>query len=646
MSDEALLQRAIAIELSTMFPPMVRESLLESSEFRHKFDIQLDAEISFGDTGLKFRRSVFYKAVRQLYERSSTVVSIDRSDGAACALKFEVRDDKEVLAVEDHGNTIILPPFAMLSPDGGVRLNEFEREVAANNLFGDEITRWRDVIQKAPLSDDEVDEVYDEFRRTPVFVAQAIRNDILGGTTEPSALVPRSFAYYERLIGPLASARTIEEFERQFTAHLIRLLNWDFKRGFAQCLLSCARPSLSALVRLERFDSQSVEEVFNWLAVRGGRFSQIAGFEIGMRAVPQFPQLVAPLTKMATQVRDDDPADTRGRLRLTSSLVVFVDGELSRIACMRGVPPFWRRLAAIAQASLIERELLRANVEVAEFSTWAVSARSQSFYMQTFADLRREPRWLPDFVNADRLKYEFVSRALIVGDEQEDRISSTELKALVSRDVPEGLSAQIPHPLLGVMPGPLEGGTIPPSDLPPAIVQDLRSPTGETVPATFFAGLVNSAFVYRIERDHAVLAAEALRKVGYRLRLDPETDITFSVLAGLAMAAATSRSKELAEAVRVLCRVLRKRPDVTIEPDAQMRIGLIAAAANSDLNDWAEAVGQWFTELSYENIDDETASTIQRHLKELCRIVPELWRSCGKADAAFAAVAQRASIIG
>ncbi len=69
-----------------------------------------------------------------------------------------------------------------------------------------------------------------------------------------------------------------------------------------------------------------------------------------------------------------------------------------------------------------------------------------------------------------------------------------------------------------------------------------------------------------------------------------------------------------------------------------MRIGLIACAAAEDLETWCKAVGDWFLEIAYEDIDYHMAAVLRAHLRRLCQIVPQLWRSCAMADAALSAV--------
>jgi len=62
-----------------------------------------------------------------------------------------------------------------------------------------------------------------------------------------------------------------------------------------------------------------------------------------------------------------------------------------------------------------------------------------------------------------------------------------------------------------------------------------------------------------------------------------------------------------------------------------------AAASRSDLNDWREFLGDWLTELAFGDLEVEDSKILHSNLRTLCHSVPELWVSCGRADAALMA---------
>lgn len=66
-------------------------------------------------------------------------------------------------------------------------------------------------------------------------------------------------------------------------------------------------------------------------------------------------------------------------------------------------------------------------------------------------------------------------------------------------------------------------------------------------------------------------------------------------------------------------------------------ICLKAASSCVALNDWRDFVGDWLTELAFNDLEGKDGEVLHSYLQCLCRAVPELWISCGRADAALMA---------
>lgn len=174
--------------------------------------------------------------------------------------------------------------------------------------------------------------------------------------------------------------------------------------------------------------------------------------------------------------------------------------------------------------------------------------------------------------------------------------------------------------------------------MPPDIESNLqRALESEEPNRDDFISLVNSPLIFKIGPQLAQLAAQALRRAKYQLRNLGDQDEAFSLLSGLATVAAVTRSTELADEVRILVRVFRRKPGVDIAPDSAMRIALISAAAHADKPQWCKFIGDWLTELSFEDMSREIAANLHEYILLLCKLEPDLWETCGRAEAALTA---------
>ena len=645
MADMSHTDKIVAMELFNMFPPSIQESLAESPTFRCQFDLDVGATLGFGDSGVSVKRSDFYTAVRELY-RLGPEASVEATllDGQDCGISFQDSNGELVVCVECSGRTVMLPSFWFFATERAQRMAALEAELSRRNIQVEAIQPWRDLLWEGPLSDEKADRFQKVLRLAPSQIAEALSIELQKDESDVSVLVPRSIEYYERLVGACGSSISFDAFlESQATTHIRRLLEWDSKQGLAQSLLFSAHPSFAPLIDISDWDVMDVVEFFEWLEASGDRFSQVAGFEVAVAFVDRFPEVEPQLLRIAKAILDDDVSASHGRLAFSSNLFVFVDGELSRTGLFRDRPPFWRRMAATAQAAMIEREMLHLGVDLQANLDWARQGRGRFFFMQTLADLRTEPRWLPDLMNSEQLRQEFIFRMVIAGDRAKERLPSGELQALLLEDEAGSLRSSMAPPF-AYLPGPLEGASVAPQPFPPEMLEELRKPIDKgVVDANFFASAVNYALVLRLDNEVSSLIADVLRSANHRLNFSGESEITFSLLAGLSVVAAVTRSPELMNEIRVLTRVLRRRKDTEIEPDNEMRIGLIACAAHKDLDRWCASVGDWFLEIANEEIEIDMAAGLREHLRHICQITPQLWRSCAGAEAALSAVIGRAA---
>jgi SOS response associated peptidase (SRAP) len=173
-----------------------------------------------------------------------------------------------------------------------------------------------------------------------------------------------------------------------------------------------------------------------------------------------------------------------------------------------------------------------------------------------------------------------------------------------------------------------------PADIEEKLRADLQEP--ELTPKSF-ASLVNSALIFRVGPSLAQLAAEGLRRVKHQLRQIKSQDEAFFLLSGLATVACVTRSVDLANEVRILMRVVRRRLGIDITQENAMRIAFVAAAANLDRAKWCKFVGDCMAEFAFEDMSTDEAWVLRHHIHVLRQLEPQLWVTTGRADAAVSA---------
>ena len=617
-----------------LLPPRVRASILDDTEFPERTSLGVDAVIKLHPTGAEFARSRFFQVVRQVFAGAHHGVDVEARDGTAWHVSH---DTARGITVTRDRVSASFPEFACLAPDSTTRIDWFERQTTTCCIEDERITRWLDILTDRPLEDEELDEVFDEFRLTPMHCIATIRHQLRMPNFSPAALVPADLRYFDHLAGKLPAETELREFvSGVLTSHVRILIQWNSYEGLRAAFALSSHQMVSELVDLTTVSREDVRRVFQWLADHGDRISQVGAIECGLRHLHLFPEIEPCLAAMTRAMTADDPDDPGGRLKLLSGLVVLVEGEVirRRIACQRR--PFWRRLASIAHASLLEREVIDTNLDPARLADWALKSGGVLYYIQSLVDLRQEPRWFPDFISPKQLKAEFLGRMATAAKRHRENIRDGELSSLLFGDGSVIQSQTfIPYTSL---PGPLEGGLEALIEIPAELESSIRTRLeAEELTAESFIGLVNSSLIFRTDSQLSELAARGLSRVGYQFRKLTGGDDPLSLLNGLAMVSAVTRSTALSNEVRNLCRVARRRARNSLPLDVVARVALVAAAASMDLDAWSEVVGDWVTELVFADMTREEAIALQGDLVALLHVEPILWETCGRAEAALSA---------
>ena len=638
MSNTPHIKAIITQVAMENMPSLLRNSLLEDRLFQEKCEITSDAVLSIGDSGLSIRQSSFYESIRMTHSDTDETTVVD-TENRKWNLYYETEHEgPPVLVISNDEQRLAIPHFPRISTDIAKRIQSLDKSVCDVNLPAEARNDWHSLLSERSLENDEVDEYLSDFRDTPAQLTRAIRNEIATGRSSVSSLVPSSRRYFERLVGKYDGSASISEYAAGVGKQFINvLLAWRQYDGFLFSLFLSSHAALTVEIDITGLGSEDLLRAFNYLVEHGDTMSQLGAIEVGLRVLPEHPEIEPSITRLIETIRDNDVDSSARGLKLLSSLYILVDGEVTRKRLMADTPPFYRRLASLAQAALIHRQFVDSGIDDS-FCEWAFESRGEHFYWQSLADMRLEPHWNPDLSVASQIKADFLGRIIIAAYNFEKNIEGCGLQNLILGNGPNSVlsNSEFPYHYLS---GPLEGTeghqNALPDEFSRAIEEQLNS-EDEIGPSSFVA-LVNSAMIFRVNTDQAELAAKVLKIGNYRLtKIEDKTQL-LAILNGLATVAATSRSTVLANELRILVRRYRSDKQFRLSLEEAMRICLVASASRKELNEWREFTGEWITELAFSNLKDDEGEAFYSHLNHLLQAVPELWVTCSRADAALKA---------
>ena len=637
MNNSSYIRSARAQAALELSPPLLRDTLIADKAFRQEYGFGADANLSFGESGIVFSRSALLGAIRKVLSGDAGL-SVQDNDNKEWELTIEAEgDDLPALVISTEKQRLLLPVFLSLSPDASIRLRSFEQVALGINLPDQAKDHWNSILSNRPLDDEEVAEYHSDLKDTPTQVMRKIADDIKGGECSLSTLVPSSRRYYDRLVGVYDESTSIGEYaEGEAKTFISKLLEWDQYTGLLFCLSLSSHSALTGAIIAQDIKTEVLIRVFDFLEKQGDRLSQLGAIEIGLQVLPNTPELEPYIVSLVKQIRDDDVENVLHGLKLFSAIFILVDGELSRLRLMADTPPFYRRLASLSQAALIHRKLVNSGVNE-EFHAWAISKSGEQFYWQSNTDMRMEPRWNPDLASASQMKADFSGRIMIKASNCSENLKDNELHSIILSNSPDSLQSLYDFPL-PYFPGPLEGGVDSPNPIPEKFSEAIEEQLGmEVITPDSFIALVNSSMLYRVQSSQVELAEKALEAGNYRLEMVKNKSQLISVLSGLAKVAASCRSTNLSDKLRILVRRYRNDPQFRLSIEETLGICVTASASYEDIDKWKDFLGEWLCELAFSDFEDKEAEALYSHLHCLLHSVPELWVSCAKADAALKA---------
>lgn len=477
-----------------------------------------------------------------------------------------------------------------------------------------------------------------DLSHTPVAVTDMIMEQLAKANISLGALVPRSLDYYERLVGRIEGQENIREYVNEVaTEHVNKLVAWRITDGLRQALLMGSHSLIVDVISKESVSFAEFDKLAKW-AQTSDCIARGVTLELAVKRTRdklKISENVRLLAELFTSKGDDEQYDLFDML---SAAFVMVDGELAKARVMVSKPPFWRRLAAFAQAALIARCVLSTKSDLSEFIEWMSSVRLAEYRMQCYVDLRSEPRWQSDFAMPRQLRNEIGGRVLMAATSNEKATDNLGLRDVLISDAPNSLKKQLDllHVLL---PGPLEGNMEPVTQLQQDDLEQMRKALANSPPSVASLVLVaNTALLFRLPEDIPGLAADAIRRAQYRLDSSEKPEILQGCLAGLAMVAAINRSHQLADELFIVVRSYRRFFRDELDLNAAFQIGMTACASRTDLGDWCKCVGALIADLGFGELTREEATDLYPLVVDLCDIVPELWSACGQGIAAIEAI--------
>ena len=633
--------RQLFQELLVNLPSAIRQEILSDKNMRQRWSIDVDVGMRLGPNGPVFQLDTLYDALRLVLEGPDATVElrdnvhnawqINVASGANGFMEFQISQEETSYNIGD---------FSLLSSDPDTRISWLERTAHRHLLPKIWVDENRSVFSETALDDTIAAGILADIEDTPSKIKDAIRVDLGQNRATFDHMAPKSDLYFFRLVGQIDSAGTLANYVNNVAVpHINQLVARYGEAGLRQALLACGHSSISAHIPLKSLNISKIQNTYEWLARQGDPLSRVAAVEAWLKHAENLQVLEGAVLQIVEAFIDQDDTDGTPYGSLSSVFLASM-GVIAEHRLFSEAPPFYRRQAALAHASLVVQEMMDAGSDTAKINQWLDESGAQHFALyQSFIDLRMEPRWLPGYATAQQFRAEMIGRILLAADVQSKAITSDALKNhMLGPDSVLGKSVPSQEPFL---PGPLEGALGAFRRLPEQVlVNGQNALTSDEFDLDIFLNTVKLAYVTGDVDEMSKIATEALKRVDYLVDTGSENTTAFEILISLSTLSATARNTALAEAARILARVKRRRGLFSENPENEIRIALIAAAAFDEGEKWAEFAGDWITEVCFSLEDQDRAANLHSILKRLRQLEPNLIKTLSKAETSLSVISR------
>ncbi|HHD7737071.1 TPA: hypothetical protein ACOWQJ_001270 [Providencia rettgeri] len=598
-----------AIEL---FPNSIKQELLSDTELVKKLSVKTDSIIRLNNGEISFSRENIFNAIRYVFNNNKEIFYVDDIEDNTWQIKFHPNDIPSFL-LRRRDVEFTDDSFWLLHPDVMKRIEIYKNEVINKKISFRDYEFWIDKISSESMCDDDVVDVLINLELSPKYMELLLRREF--ESHKLLVMVPDDEIYYERLVGRYQDSKNILEYSNN------ELMKFFEERLIVDVceddLLVCFHNSLSKGASKKINDYEKFNEIARIAINTCHPILLISCIEIGMfNFRNKSHEILRNLFECISS------AKTKENLYLLCSLMIYTDGELAKLQVFINKPPFYRRLAAFAHASLIAKVIIDEDISYGNIKQWANEQRRLYFLCQTLLDLVNEPRWLPNYLTEEQLENELYGRIAVLCE----NFSQNETCDYFQSELQTGAKLK----LYSFLPGPLEGN-LPPPIIPEDISFLLNQHFKIEPSLNSYRVLVNSAPFWNIDNKYIEQILSLLENAQHKLEEANDKDSVYQVLVGLAQVSCMTKNEKLASSVMTLSRMYRSYLDVESEPENFLAIGIVAAAAFENKDDWAEYIGKWSTEISYVLIAKENMARVLLMLEKICIMEPYLYHTCSKA---------------
>ncbi len=347
----------------------------------------------------------------------------------------EIRDvqSKEVPAtVHVAGNSVVFTVdqsrlsfehAALLCDSSRQRLDVLTNIFRSKCVGAEDRRHAKMIASEESISDDAFTEILALIGRAPESFALGLTKKIAQGDLSVEDLLPEHAAYWDYLTATPTSCGDISSFiSGPMTFEWQARLDEDVQLALQYLSLCFSIPTLALHSMVDTVSDDDIQKFIRNVTKHADPFTLVGCLAISAKRVANNVNFEAIGESLIGKLIDQ-PDLMEKQSEIYASAFMVATAFLSEHEQLRLRPPYWRKLAGAAHASLVVRSFHAAGAKGEGLLTWAVSTSADKYLISMLSDCREEPRWRPEWVNPRYLVADVYGRAVsILGTPGRDNI--------------------------------------------------------------------------------------------------------------------------------------------------------------------------------------------------------------------------------
>jgi hypothetical protein len=289
----------------------------------------------------------------------------------------------------------------LLSPDRDIRrafLDRYLKEQSLASVYADEL---RSLVSKQAMTDEDFATAVGILSDSPESFVQSIKAKVTVRDLSNADLLPEDERHWDNLVAPWRNSETLEEFLRvECEEQRGRAFHENPVSAFFASSLSWCAPGLVPVDKIQALPADVTLNLVERASSLPDHFAVTGAFEICAGRLVADARFEAAGTKLLDQMLGD-MQQLLERCTFFAAIFTLTLVRLAQHQHLRRKPPFWRRIAAAANASLVTRACGADNAE--KLFEWVVEHSGKPFLFSTLLEEVSEPRWKPEWASGNHL---------------------------------------------------------------------------------------------------------------------------------------------------------------------------------------------------------------------------------------------------